>query len=43
MTKEDAEKKIREILDKDPRYKDAVVKIKFRDKSTHKGHTKKRY
>ena len=34
MTKEDVEKKIKEILDKDPRYKDAVVKIKFIDKSS---------
>ena len=41
MTKEDVEKKIKKILDKDPRYKDAIVKIKFRDKSTHKSNTKK--
>ena len=36
MTKEDVAKKIKEILDKDPRYKDAKVKIKFRDKSNTK-------
>jgi len=32
MTKEDVEKKIKEILDKDPRFRGAVVKIKFTDK-----------
>lgn len=32
MTKEDVEKKIKEILLKDDRYKDAVVKLKFIDR-----------
>ena len=36
MTKEEVKKKIREILDKDPRYKDVIVKIKFKDKKTGK-------
>jgi len=32
MTKEEVEAKIKAILSKDPRYKNAVVKIKFVDK-----------
>ena len=32
MTKEEVEKKIKEILAKDPRYKDAIIKVKFTDK-----------
>ena len=34
MTKEDVEKKIKEILDKDPRYKDSVIKINFKTKKS---------
>jgi hypothetical protein len=29
MTKEDVEKKIKEILDKDPRYKDTKIKVTY--------------
>jgi len=40
MTKEDAEKKIKEILDKDSRYKDAKIKVIFtKIKSKNKFHT----
>jgi len=35
MTKEDIEKKIKEILDKDPRFRGAVVKIRFKDKKVN--------
>jgi len=32
MTKEEVEAKIKEILDEDPRYKDAKLIIEFKDK-----------
>ena len=32
MTKENVEKKIKEILDKDPRYKDAKIKVTYSKK-----------
>lgn len=32
MTKKEVEQKIKEILSKDDRFKDAVVKIKYTDK-----------
>lgn len=33
MTKEEITKQIRAILDKDPRFKDGKIKIKYLDKS----------
>lgn len=35
MTKEQVLQKIKAILDKDKRYKDATVKVIFKDKSLH--------
>ena len=36
MTKEDVEKKIKEILDKDPRYKDVKIKVSYSQKKCKK-------
>jgi len=36
MSKEDVIKRIKEILAKDERFKDAIIKIDFKNKKKHK-------
>jgi len=37
MTKKEVEQKIKSILAKDPRFKDAKITIQYKDKKTEKG------